>query len=165
LTRGKPWSADEVRRLRDLMKSGVSIHAIAKAMGKTVESVQLKVMRLGLIDEGAVYTVPSSSTSSTTPEDGLDKVKPSSESFSPVLGPIQELPTVEEVLKKLAAALVALEQPGLSRYETLRYKTLIQGAEKYEKLYVNFAKYKSVEGRLIELEEKYFELVKKRQTS
>jgi hypothetical protein len=134
-------------------------------MGKTLESVQVKVLRLGLEVEGGVFSVATTSTPTSLPYVGLDGGKAELQSSVPVLASPGELPTVEEVLLKLAGALANLEKSGLSRSETARCKALIGAAEKYEKLYVDYARYKSLEGRLVELEGKYFELVKKQQTA
>jgi hypothetical protein len=126
--------------------------------------VQAKIRRLCLIEDGAVDSVPSSSPSSTTLSDlGFASEKTLPQLPLPSLVSAKELPTVEEVLMKLAGALANLEQPGLNRSETARFKTLVQAVEKYEKLYVDYARYKALDGRLIELEEKYFDLVKKQQ--
>ena len=162
MTKGKPWSVDEERKLRELVKSGVSIQGITKVMGKTSDSVQKKVRRLCLKEEGTVnFAVPSSSSSapSTLADSGL-AVAEASPQVPSLVSPV-ELPTVEEVLIKLAGVLANLEKPGLSRAETARCKAFIAAAEKYEKLYVDYAKYKAIEDRVVELEGKLFEQRKK----
>ena len=164
MTKGKPWSVDEERKLRELVKSGVSIQGITKVMGKTSDSVQKKVRRLCLKEEGTVnFVVPSSSSSSSAPSalagSGL-AVAEASPQVPSLVSPV-ELPTVEEVLIKLAGVLANLEKPGLSRAETARCKAFIAAAEKYEKLYVDYAKYKAIEDRVVELEGKLFEQRKK----
>ena len=72
LPKGKPWSVDEERRLRELLKFGVSIREAARAMGKTLEGVQVKVLRLGLEVEGGVFSVATTSTTTSLPYVGLD---------------------------------------------------------------------------------------------
>ena len=72
MTKGKPWNVGEEKRLGVLLKSGVSVQGIAKAMGKTLESVQVKVFRLGLEVEGGVFSVATTSTTTSLPYVGLD---------------------------------------------------------------------------------------------
>ena len=43
----KPWTDDEVRKLRDLREKKVKTSDIARQMGRTVESVSRKTRRLG----------------------------------------------------------------------------------------------------------------------
>jgi hypothetical protein len=183
VTRGKRWSVEEERALEDLVKTGVSVVEISKTIGRSIVGVRDKISHLGLEDDKTAKFDQSSSLSSSSssfrnketiveecsnkvlPDLGLDDVKPELQSSLPVLVSPKELPTVQEVLMKLAGAMANLEQPGLNRSEAARYKILISAAEKYEKLYVDYAKYKALEGRLVELEGKYFELVKKQKTS
>ena len=76
----------------------------------------------------------------------------------------EELFTVEEALKIQAAALKALETPGLSKTEILRLKNVAAVARAYQ---VNFAEYidsRGLERNLVELKEK-FEGLRKTQES
>ena len=75
MPRGKPWNVDEEKRLGEFLRSGVSVQGIAKAMGKTLESVQVKVLRLGLEVEGGVFCVATTSTTTSLPDVGLDAGK------------------------------------------------------------------------------------------
>jgi hypothetical protein len=50
---------------------------------------------------------------------------------SPLASP-EELPSVEEALKKLVAAMNALETPDLSKTEVLRLCSIIQSAGVYQ---------------------------------
>jgi len=72
LTKGKPWNVDEEKRLGVLLKSGVSVFGVARAMGITFEGVQVKVLRLGLEVEGGVFSVATTSTTTSLPYVGLD---------------------------------------------------------------------------------------------
>ena len=85
LPKGKPWSVDEERRLGELLKFGVSIREAARAMGKTLEGVQVKVLRSGLEVEGGVFCVATTSTTTSLPCVGLDGGGAESRSFVPVL--------------------------------------------------------------------------------
>jgi hypothetical protein len=72
-----------------------------------------------------------------------------------------ELPTVEDELKVLSAALKALEQPGLEQSETLRLRSIIQGVRIYKDLFADYVDYRGIEMELVELRTKYEDLVKK----
>jgi hypothetical protein len=54
--RGKPWSIDEERHLRQLIEAGNGIDKISQVMGKTRVSVRSKMYHLGLsvVDAAAV---------------------------------------------------------------------------------------------------------------
>jgi hypothetical protein len=71
------------------------------------------------------------------------------------------LPSVEETLKKLAAALTALETPGLDQSEVLRLRGIIQGCKVYKEILAEYADYRGLEAELLELRAKYEELRKK----
>ncbi len=75
-----------------------------------------------------------------------------------------ELPSVEEALKKLAAALKSLEQPGLDQTEVLRFRTVIPGVKIYKEIFADYLDYCGLEERLVELEGKYEALTNKPQT-
>ena len=63
MAKGKPWTVEDERQLRQLLTEKKSMRTIAKILGKTLTSVQMKTSRLGLVvdDEGEKNT-PSSST-------------------------------------------------------------------------------------------------------
>ena len=46
--RGKPWSVDEERQLRQLIEEGRSLDEISRRMGKTRVSVKSKLFNSGL---------------------------------------------------------------------------------------------------------------------
>ena len=72
----------------------------------------------------------------------------------------EELPSVEEALKDLVAAMNALKTPGLSKTEIMRLRTLIQTSGLYQKRLAEYVDYRGTEKRMIELGEKYKELAK-----
>jgi hypothetical protein len=183
LTRGRRWSVDEEKKLAEFVKAGVTAAEIAKTLGRSIVGVRDKSSHLGLKDDEGVWCVQSSSLSSLSslglnsrktdversaakvlPVEGLDAEKPLPQPAPSLVSP-EVLSSPEEALRKLAAAVVALERPDLGRNEIQRLKCIILGAEKYQWLFERVAQYHKLEERLVELEEKYFELVKKRQTS
>ena len=73
----------------------------------------------------------------------------------------EELPSVEEALKDLVAAMNALKTPGLSKTEIRRLRCLIQTSSLYQKRIAEYMDYRGTEKWLIELEEKYDGVVKR----
>ena len=138
MTKGKPWTLEEEKRLKQLLQEGKSVRAIAKSLGKTRDCVRMKIARLEVVVQ------PESRRTTTT-----ELILPS------------ELPTVEDELKVLSAALKALEQPGLEQSETLRLRSIIQGVRIYEDLFADYVDYRGIEMELVELRTKYEDLVKK----
>ena len=74
-----------------------------------------------------------------------------------------ELPSIEEELKVLSAALKALEQSGLEQSEVLRLRSIIQGVKIYKELFADYVDYRGIEAELVDLRRKYEELAKKAQ--
>jgi len=72
-----------------------------------------------------------------------------------------ELPSIEETLKTLAAALKALENSGLEKTDVLRLRGIIAGAKTYQDLFAQYVDYRGLEVELLELREKYEVLAKK----
>ena len=131
--KGKPWTAEEEKQLLEMLKEGRSVRAIAKALGKTRDCVRMKIARLGL-----EVVVQRESQRTTTTSLQLPS----------------ELPSVEEALKTLSAALKALETPGLDQAETLRLRSIIQGAKIYKELFVEYVDIKGFEAEVLELRRK-----------
>jgi hypothetical protein len=61
------------------------------------------------------------------------------------------LPSVEEKLKVLDAALVALERPGLRAVEISRLHNIIMGVKVYQQLFADFVNYRGLESEVVEL--------------
>jgi hypothetical protein len=79
--RGKPWSIDEERRLRQLIEEGSGIDKISRVMGKTRVSVRSKMYHLGLsvIDAAALsptvaVSVASIASVASTPQPIINHV-------------------------------------------------------------------------------------------
>ena len=109
--KGKPWSVEEEKKLRELVLAHRSLGVIVGSLGKTKESIRCKMARMGLVDDN----------------------QPKSErSLSTKLVLSAELPSLDEALKKLAAAMKALETPDLSKTEVLRLRSIIQATGVYQ---------------------------------
>jgi hypothetical protein len=168
--RGKQWSIDEERQLRNLIEDGKGIKTISQAMGKTRVSVACKIYSLGLRvndEETKIFAIASSSSSSSS---SVPVVYPAPVNIAIVnshpmkdkdayevvnvdlkINTTDPLPSVEAKLRVLNAALVALEQPGLSKSEVSRLKTIMQGVKEYQMLFAEYVRYRDLESEVLEL--------------
>ncbi len=138
--KGKPWDINEIRQLRQLVDEGRSVEEISRTMVKTLDSIKQKMFDLKLKEKRVTSDVPVfSSTHQNIPE---------------------ELLSVEDALKKLVAALTALEAPGLDHSEVLRLRGIITGIKIYKEIFADYLDYRGLETWLVELEAKYATLVK-----
>jgi hypothetical protein len=145
MPKGKPWTVEEEKQLRQMVEARNSVRVIARTLGKTRDGVRMKIARLGL----EVVVQPEKSERTTT-----------SEFASP-----KDLPSIEEALKTLNTALEGLKTPGLEQSEVLRLRSIIQGVRIYQELFADYADYRGIETRLIELEAKYGVLTQKTKNS
>ena len=141
MVKGKPWTPEEEKQLRVMLSENKSVRVIARALCKSRDSVRIKIARLEVV-------VQSEKTTRTT-------------TSCPSLVLPGELASVEVTLKTLAAALKALETPGLERNDVLRLRGIIAGAKVYNELLAEYVDYRGLEAELVELREKYAELSKK----
>jgi len=154
--RGKPWLVDEERRLRQLVVEGKGFSDISQVLGKSRVSVKCKLYNLGLsLKDTAQAEIPVivSSVSSKAPiinsAPVVDPVRVNAVALElKATGP---LPSVEEKLRVLDAALVALERPGLSAAEISRLHNVIQGVKVYQQLFADFVNYRALESEILEL--------------
>ena len=131
------WTREEERKLIEFWRQGVrNPEILADRLGRKLEGVKKKLSRLGLVVE------PEKGGGPTTTE----------------LEMPEELPSVEEALKLLVAAMEALQKPGLSRAEVSRLRSIIQAVRTYKELLADYMDYRGVEARLIELTAKYEKL-------
>jgi hypothetical protein len=149
MTKGKPWDIVEIRQLQKLVEEGKDLEEISRVMVKTKEAVRQKVMALGL----KVLKEQHQSVSEKKACCCSSKLQLPS-----------ELPTVEETLLILAAALRRGAEAGLDRYEVARLQTVGTLAKTYKELFADYLDYRGLEERLVELEAKYEALVKKSET-
>lgn len=138
--KGKPWTIEEEKMLRQMVEHKKSVRVIARTLGKTRDGVRMKIGRLELEE---VVQPKSERTTSTR------------------LALTKDLPTVEEALKTLNAALEALKTSGLEQSEILRLRSIIQGVKIYQELFADYMHYCEIEAELVELRRGYEDLVKK----
>lgn len=159
--RGKPWSVEEERQLREFLANRVSVDEIAQAMGKTRLSVRGKINNLGLTVVVAATRQCNAATTITTTSpivepDPCHTVVSGGDSnngdlFAAQLKRGGPLPSIEEKLRVLDAALVALEKPGLRMAEVARLNKIIQGVKVYQELFAHFVNYQALENEVVEL--------------
>jgi len=163
--RGRPWSNDEENQLRQLIKEGKNFDEISIIMGKSRLSVKGKLFNSGLnrveVATHAQRAVATTIATTTSPRkdiaDSLTAPMPTVNNAAEYkvsnieLKLPERLPSVEEELKILAAAVEALRQPGLSRAEGSRLHYIIVGVKVYQELFTKFVDYCGLEAEVLEL--------------
>ncbi len=136
--KGKLWTLEEEIKLRELIQAGDNANKIAAQLGKTEHAIYEKARRLGLR-----VIITESTRKLITSELKLPS----------------ELPSVEEALKILAAALQSAAQSGLNKAEVQRLQATATLARTYRDLLADYIDYRGIEAKLVELEGKYAALV------
>jgi hypothetical protein len=160
--RGKPWSVDEERQLRMLVEEGKSLDEISRIMGKTRVSVKGKLFNSGLnsvkVATGVQNLVAATTSSLVAPVSAPVSAFMSAPVTAASVGVAgvdlklpERLPSVEEALKVLSAAVEALRQPGLGRAEVSRLHNIIQGVKVYQELFAKYVDYRGLEVEVLEL--------------
>ena len=143
MPKGKPWPVAQDRKLIELRENGKTIAEIAELMNKSPDAIKQKLRRLGL----KVVTIENNEGTTTT----------SSELILP-----EDLPSIEEAILKLAAAMKALENPKLTKTDVMRLRTLIQTSTIYQKRLTEYVGYKKIERKLVAADELLERCVKSR---
>jgi hypothetical protein len=141
--RGKPWPVDDEKDLKDWFTSGITeLRVLSFSFeGKYSENaVYQKLLDLGLLREAEEDRKKQSSTP---------------------LNIDSELPSVEDTLKDLHAAVESLKIPGLDKIEVLRLRGIIAGCKEYKKMLAEYMDYLGLEAELLEGRAKIAELRKK----
>ena len=131
--KGIPWQIQEEAQLKALIEAKTPIDKIASTLKRTPTAILLKCQRLGLV-----------------PSDYVTK--------STLLLP-DELPSVEETLKELAAALRAAKEPGLNKVEVQRLQAIATLARTYKEILADYLNYREVEAKVNDMEAKYAALL------
>jgi len=135
MTKGLPWTTQEETQLKALVDAKTPLAVIAAKLGRQTAAVHVKCQRLGL----AIAT--------------------SSQVTAAALPLPEELPSVEETLKKLAGALEAASAPGLSKVEVQRLQVVATLAKTYKEILVDYIGYREIETKLKDIEAKYAQLL------
>jgi hypothetical protein len=128
--KGKPWSVDEEKQLREMVQVGKSVGVIAETFGKTQNAIRQKMIKLELKEEKKSHSKVFSSSNLELPED---------------------LPSIEDQLKVLVGALNELKTRGLDQAEVLRLRSIIQGVKVYKELCADYVNYRALEVKVEEL--------------
>jgi IS30 family transposase len=137
------WSHEEEKRLMDLWKKGEhDARIIAAQLNRKPEAIRKKLQRLGLV----VGHKEKISRTTTTKEEEETQIK---------LDIPDELPSVEQALKLLVAAMNALSQPGLSKSDIQRLRNVVSTVKTYQGLFADYVHYREIETELVELRKKY----------
>ena len=146
--KGKPWPLEKEKLLKDLIEAKTPLQTVAHQMELSVDAVQKKCNRLGLEVVDA----------------NEKKIRVKTTTSPNVLAPFElpdELPSIEETLKDIHAAVRGLKTPGLDRTEVFRLRGIIAGCQVYKEILVDYMDYRGLELELEELSAKYEELAKK----
>jgi hypothetical protein len=143
--KGKPWPTEDEKKLQDWVTLGIGLDVITFSFeGKyTKEGIRQKIMALCLEEQSSQQKSCSSSNLELPPE----------------------LPSIEEALISLSAALKALEQPGLDQTEVIRLRSIIAGVKTYKELFADYVDYRGLEAEVMELRKKYAEEIAKKPTN
>ncbi len=116
--------------MREMLEEGKTVRVIAKVLDKTRDCVRMKIARLGL-DVVVHPTLPRTTTTN--------------------LNLTGELPSIEMQLKKMAAAIDALETPGLDQAEVFRLSTIINSLKSYREMFERLVDLKGFEAEVLEV--------------
>lgn len=134
ITRGRRWSVDEERRLKELLEAGDSSRQIAVNLGKSFESVRQKMFRLGLSEKNPADVAHLGSS-------GLPMSR--------------LLPTLEEALVDLYDAIRCLKQPSLSEVDVQRLRSIILGIKVYKDCYAEYRRFREAEEKIMKLTKEF----------
>jgi len=141
----KTWQpAEEKELIEEYKRLGCTQSAIpqlARRFDRSPEAIAQKLRRLGVY---GLNVVGSRAEITTTFEE------------------VKNLPSPEEVLKIVAAALQKATEPGLGKTELQRLGTIVALSKEYRDGLREFVNYQTIEAKLVELEKKYGELAKQK---
>ena len=129
MPKGKPWTEEQEKQLKDLLASGVDVKDIAKKMGKSSHAIRMKIERIGLkVEVGPVEKTCGPTTSK--------------------LDIPHDLPSIEMQLRVLAGAIKALQKGGLEKVDVMNCGRLISGVKTYKELFVDYVGYREIEQKV-----------------
>ena len=129
MPKGKPWTKEQERKLKELITEGKSLKEIAVVLDKSKGAVKKKMDRLGL--EVVVHDKKFSGTTTT-----FDLPIP------------EDLPSIEMQLRVLAGAIEKLQKDDLDKIDVMRLGRLIAGVGKYKELFADYVGYSEIEQKV-----------------
>ena len=159
--RGKQWSIDEERLLRQLVEERKGIDTISHVMGKTRTSIKGKLNNLGLnlkvVATGLQNSVATTTTFLAPMTESAGVAVPALVANPDLVEEVEAdlkirpLPSIEEKLRELDNASRALHHKGLGPTEIKRLGKIIDAAKEYNQLFKKYAHYRELENELVEL--------------
>lgn len=131
----RKWSPKEEKQLIDLVKNGFGVSEISKKISRSYSSVSSKLLRLGISVNG----------------DDDERTKKNNLSLSSTLELPENLPSIEDQLRVLAAVIDALQEPGLAKGEVMRLRTIINGVRAYKEQFADYVGYRQIEQQVEQL--------------
>jgi hypothetical protein len=118
------WTELDEKQLQDLIANNKSIDEIATALNRSPEAVFMKLTRLGVAipQKSSVENMANKVTESATTTTQMPKLE---------IARLEELPTGNEAIGLLWAALRRLQEPDVSKDEAKKLRLVIQGVKSY----------------------------------
>ena len=149
------WSHEEFRKLMELWDQGErDVKVLAAAVNRKPTAIRKQLQSLGLFVVAHKKNFSETTTSKEQSE--------TEEETRIRLEALDRLPSVEEVLVMVAAAVDRLAEPGLSKVEISRLKAVVRAGETYQRLLADFINYRQIEEKLVEMEKKYNQWLKEK---
>jgi hypothetical protein len=161
--KGRAWSIDEERLLRQLVEEGKGANIISEVMGKTRISVRAKMYSLGLSVKEAttefcrpvVAAVAVASSPDPAPAPAVDPAPAVTsalvENVEAELKTKRPLPSIEDKLREIDDASKALHNKNLTSAEVRRIRMIIEAAKVYNPLFEKYVHYRDLENELVEV--------------
>jgi hypothetical protein len=118
------WSELDERQLQDLVAKHKRIDEIAIALNRSPEAIFMKLTRSGLAipEKSSVENAANKVTEQPTTTTQIPKLE---------IAKVEELPSGNEAIGLMWAALRRLQEPDVSKDEAKKLRLIIQGAKSY----------------------------------
>ena len=140
------WNHPEEMNLIHMVEEGKSIEELSEVFKRSPEAIRLKLRRLGLAFPESLKEVSSTST----PQHGLEPIKPAGDLIS-----------LEETMKLLLGALEQLRSSeSLSALEVKRCRLIVSTARTYMSMLERYVHWTDIEQRMVNIEARTLERLK-----
>jgi hypothetical protein len=125
------WTELDEKQLQDLVANNKSIDEIAAVLKRSPEAISMKLARLGVAipQKSSVEKMANKVTESATTTTQMPRLE---------IAKLDELPSGNEAIGLLWAALRRLQEPDVSRDEAKKLRLIIQGAKSYVHLEADY---------------------------
>lgn len=124
------WKPEEEKQLAETLSKAESLEELAKALNRSPEAVAMKLKRMGL--QAPPRKTEKSSAKNSEKKNSFfatTTTPTSAPKLEPV--PFKELPSANEMMGLLVAAIRRLQEPDVSKDEAKKLRLLIQTAKTY----------------------------------